>query len=147
MSALQLVRKTVYSARLSAWKTKRKQSKTPKQHYSCLNKCNTESRWRLHQIPNALCTTTQAARPDLHKVLVRSPHGFSRFQPYDKNALNRGQGRSSVSLHLNGFISLLSLPGKQIGAWDSKEIYCTQRALIKRYTGPPTDLSLFTSPL
>lgn len=45
------------------------------------------------------------------------------FQRHNNNALNRGQGRSSASLHFNGFISLLSLPAR---TRDSKETHCTQ---------------------
>lgn len=72
---------------------------------------------------------------------TRLAHGCL-LQQHNNNALNRGQGRSTASLHFNGFISLLSLPTR---TRDSKEIYCTQTA-IKRYTGPPTDPSLFNPP-
>lgn len=91
---------------------------------------------------------TFCSRTEMKSNSKCSTAGWTRLahscllQQHNSNALNRGQSRSTASLHFNGFISLLSLPTR---TRDSKEIYCTQTA-IKRYTGPPTDPSLFTPP-
>lgn len=52
-----------------------------------------------------------------------------------------------MPLHLNGFISILGLPCKQIRARISKDTYCTPSEPMMRFIRPLADRSPFTPPL